>query len=144
VTRTRLSYLDCTSADTLEQFGKFDARGLGCRDVGGEHFSRAAGLVLGLVIEHFARRDDLADRQRGTVQNANGELTARNEFFHHDFVVETHRTARQFSRNGISFQVSGEDRRFGDDASHSSGKRVAEHRKARRSQLLHYPVGSKP
>jgi hypothetical protein len=32
------------------------------RDVGGKHLARAARLILGLVVEHFAGRDDFADR----------------------------------------------------------------------------------
>ncbi len=47
------------------------------RNLRRKHLARSAHLVLGLVIEHFARRDDLAHRQGRAVEDADSELAAR-------------------------------------------------------------------
>ncbi len=58
------------------------------RQIGGEDFARPALLILRFVVEDLALDDDFTYRQRLSVENSDGELTAGNELLDHDFVVE--------------------------------------------------------
>ncbi len=60
--------------------------GLG-RQIRGKDFLGTALLVLGLVIEHFAFDDDLAHRQRLTIEDPDRQLAAGDEPLDHHFIV---------------------------------------------------------
>ena len=66
-------------------------RGLNRRNFSGKRFTRAARLVLGLIVEDLARRNDFPNRESGAVQHAHSELAPGNEALHHDFVIEAQR-----------------------------------------------------